>query len=38
MTQETQNKIEKGANVASVVISGVLLALQVTGLFRGRIK
>ena len=38
MTQETQAKIEKGANIASVVVSGVLLALQVTGLFRGRIR
>jgi hypothetical protein len=36
MTQETQTKIEKGAVIASVIVSGVQLALQVTGLFRGK--
>jgi len=36
MTPETQNKIEKGAVVVSVIVSGVQLALQVTGLFRGK--
>ncbi len=38
MTQETQTKIEKGANITSVIVSGVLLVLQVSGLFRARIK
>ena len=37
MTESTQTKIDKGANIASVVVSGVLLALQVTGLFRGKV-
>ena len=34
MTQQTQDRIEKGANITSVIVSGVLLALQVTTLFR----
>ena len=38
MTQQTQDRIEKGANVASVIVSGVLLALQVTTLFRGKAR
>lgn len=28
-------KLEKGANIASAVVSGVLLAIQVTGIIRG---
>jgi hypothetical protein len=35
MTQQTKDKIEKVANVAGVVISGVLWALQVAGMLRG---
>ena len=35
MTQQTKDKIEKAANVAGVVISGLLWALQVAGMLRG---
>ena len=35
MTQQTKEKIEKAANVAGVVISGLLWAIQVAGMLRG---
>ena len=35
MTKPTREKIEKAANVAGVVLSGVLWALQVAGMFTG---
>jgi hypothetical protein len=38
VTPQTKEKIEKAANVAGVVISGVLWALQVAGMLRGKVK
>ena len=30
------DRIEKGANIASVIVSGVMLALKITELIRGK--
>ncbi len=38
MTQTTKDKIEKAANLAGVVISGALWAIQVAGMLRGNGK
>ena len=38
MTQQSKNKIEQAANVAGIVISGMLWVLQVTSLLRGKAK
>jgi hypothetical protein len=34
MTKETEDKIEQSANIASAVISRIMLALQISELFR----
>jgi len=40
MTQPTKDKIEKAANVAGVILSGVLWAIQVAGMIGsgGKVK